>query len=261
MVDKQTRKWVATWLSRHGLEYIPEDWGEHGEYPFSGNAMPTAGLKPGKHNIPIPYVLDHRTPPWKQRATPEEREKIEALEDFFTPYISQLPQAKGQVLYEYMFLRRTFDEVTGYRSRQASSQALKRALQDLARLVAEDYPGYVRPADGRVRDKVAELTGMKDSLNRFWSERFGVPYVIGDELPFIAAPRPPMRHADPNGRTRNVKEKEGGARNYFQTYVRAEHDRKFGGQPMPKCPTCGRWAWAGHSRIHVYDSGEVRTRT
>lgn len=243
-MNAEQKKQVRLWFHKHGVEYIPDDWGDPRYHHGSGNARPTGGLPKDGQTHSLEYVQPYATPPWKQRVSELEREKIEALEEFFQPYIAQLPVAKGQVLYEYMFLRRTLEEVGGYRSKQAAHQALQRALQDLARIVAEDH-GYAGPEDKRFRDKNAETREMKLALNRFWSERFGVPYVTGEETPLPGAPLP-VRHADPNGMSRVVKEKDGGGRSYFQTYRREDHDKRFGGAAMPKCPTCGRWAWAGH---------------
>ena len=161
MNDKEIRKWYAD----HGVEYIPEDWGARGnKMNFMGTSMPS-------------YILmleeeGRAKPLWPQRGDGE-REYVLALEDFFAPYIALLPRPKGNLIEEYMGMRRTQADLarSEHVSQQAVSKAMKAALRSLTRLIAKDDPEYVPPQDGRRRDFEGERAAAMRVFVRWYLSR------------------------------------------------------------------------------------------
>jgi hypothetical protein len=153
---KDARRWYA----EHHVDVIPEDWGKRD--PETGEGLENVGhaywgdsgdaRRSGLHRIPggdfLQFVVwleegGRVSPLWSGR-TDEEREVIEALEDFFTPYIATLPKGKASVLDQYLGQRRTQEQIASARgvSQQAVSKQLRAAVRALVRRIAEDAPGY-----------------------------------------------------------------------------------------------------------------------
>jgi hypothetical protein len=180
-------KEIRRWHHDHGVEYIPEDWtgrSETGEtiarLPFWGdprareNMARRANMTPGGMQ-----ALDDsgQAAPLYAGRTAEDREYVMALEDFFDPYIALLPRPKGNLIREYMGMRRTEADIarTAGVTQQAVSQALQRALRALTALVARDDPEWVPPADKRRRDYEGEREAAERVFDRYWQKRKARP--------------------------------------------------------------------------------------
>jgi hypothetical protein len=180
--DKDIRRWHHA----NGMEYIKEDWGprdpETGEglspTPYWGDNAFGRESRPGMSMSMTPGRLDWLDaegiirPLWAERS-PEDRAVMESLEDFFTPYIATLPRPKGNLLREYMGMRRTQADIAREESRtqQAVSAALVRAMRDLLRAIAKDDPDWTPPKDGRRRDYAGEREAAERVFDRYWKDR------------------------------------------------------------------------------------------
>lgn len=174
MNEKEIRRWCHD----NGIEYIASDWGPRSDTGES--AGPTAWISQ-EHRTTASWsmgnLLKAADDPtagsmWHDR-TPEDREYIEALEDFFDPYIAMLPRPKGNLIREYMGMRRTQRDIGRSEgvTRSAVTHALKRALRDLTRLIAKDDPEWVPPADKRRRDYEGEKEAAERVFGRYWRRR------------------------------------------------------------------------------------------
>lgn len=178
-----TEQEVRAWHEANGVPYIAEDWGERdpetgeglenvgndywGEHENTGRVI-QMGLTPG-----LLDWLDGEgiiNPAWSQRGLAE-REKMEALEEFFAPYLSQLTYAKGNLILQYMGERQSLGAIGKDRgvSRQAIHKQLRTALRMLTKLVAEDH-GYTT---ARPRNYGDESRVALEALNEYWKKRFG----------------------------------------------------------------------------------------
>jgi hypothetical protein len=168
---------IRRWYVAHGLPYLEEDWGlrddtgesaraQHQEpertVDDSGNTQSVRSVDPSPANR---WWWEDKQFPWEQRSRPEQ-DYVEALEEFYTPYIAMLSRPKQALLYEAFFQRRQFSDIAKDErmSRQGARQATMRAVRDLTKLVAMDDPLYVPPADGRRRDYEAEALAARRVL-------------------------------------------------------------------------------------------------
>lgn len=118
-------------------------------------------------------LLDRESVPlWTGRSV-EDVEYMKALADFFDPYIALMARPKGNLIREYMGLRKTEAEIGKEYglSQQAVSQALQRALRTLTRLIAMDDPEWKPPADKRRRDYEGEKKAAERVFDRYWRRR------------------------------------------------------------------------------------------
>lgn len=177
MNEKEIRRWCHD----NGIEYIASDWGPRSDTGESAGEASYYGERQEHRNVvrwDMTGLLTGReqksdsAPVWAGR-TPEDREYIEALEDFFDPYIAMLPRPKGNLIREYMGMRRTQRDIGRSEgvTRSAVTHALKRALRDLTRLIAKDDPEWVPPADKRRRDYEGEKEAAERVFGRYWRRR------------------------------------------------------------------------------------------
>jgi predicted DNA-binding protein YlxM (UPF0122 family) len=181
---KNARKWYA----KHGFDVIPEDWGKRD--PETGEGLENVGnaywgesrdgrdrsvtrLPHGGLHQFVVWLEDHNklSTLWHERGE-EEREVLEALEDFFTPYIATLPKEKASVLDQYLGQRRTQEQIADERgvSQQAVSKQLRAAFRALINRIA---------ADAHIHDEYLNIgpDGTASELAWFvfecyWYERF-----------------------------------------------------------------------------------------
>lgn len=164
MNDKEIREWYQA----NGMEYIAEDWDADApqvQEPERHGGMRARTIEPNM----VLAVHPHRTP--------EERTRMEALEDFFEPYISMLPRPKGELIRQLINDQKTYEAIRqdeGRASRGSTINAGKRALQALLRLIANDDPDFTPPADGRRRDYEAERAAAERVFARYWTGVNGI---------------------------------------------------------------------------------------
>lgn len=191
---------IKKWYSQHNMEYIPEDWGLRDPDTGEGltgtsaadrrtnNKVHTGWFSPG-------YFAGGREPfsaLWRAR-TEFEQEEIEALDEFFAPYMIQLPLAKQNLIHDYMGWRKTQTEIgeeTGI-SQQAVSKDLRAAIRQLTRLVAEDDPDFIPAPDGRKRNQALEDEAAGRVLNAWWEKRFGFVKLVGTQTATVTDRRDP----------------------------------------------------------------------
>ena len=109
---------------------------------------------------------------WHAR-TDEEREVLEALEDFFLPYIAVLPKEKASVLDQYLGQRRTQEEIAAAQgvSQQAVSKQLRTALRALINRIAADAHIHDEHLFANHQQGNGELAWFV--FESYWFERFG----------------------------------------------------------------------------------------
>ena len=186
------RKDIIKWYEENGMEYIPEDWGPRNEVGESlsndhqgqekgiGGTSKVAGGWFGANQWQLESGGIPFAPIWPPR-TPEEQEYVEALDEFFTPYLARLPLAKANVILAYLGERKTQAEIGATQgiTQQGVSKELRSAVRQLTRLVALDDPDFTPPRDARRRDYRAEADAAGRVLNVWWHERFATP-LVGD---------------------------------------------------------------------------------
>lgn len=176
---------VVAWHLEHGIEYIPKDWGERDA--VTGEGLENAGNEywgeREHHSVsswPLtPAVLEaqaHRKTLWPPRSG-SDRDVMDALEDFFEPYLSMLPRPKGNVVREYMGFRRTQSTIAERKgiTQQAVSARLLSAVRHLTRIIAIDDPLYreLAAGDGRRSFQDEAPAAAQRVLNVYWTKRFG----------------------------------------------------------------------------------------
>ncbi len=212
MNEKEIRRWYR----EHGLEYLPGDWdrrggtGESASYqPVTPERAPEFGASRSTSKKIHPLSDDRLVYEeamsaseqtslpggvggthfqsrfhalWAAQRTPEDREEVEAMEEFWFPYLHMLPVPKANILWQVMNARLTYEQIGEARgtSRQAAHDAVRTATRDLLRLVAADEPRFVPHADKRRRDYEGEEAAALHVLNRYWKGRFGHNYIEED---------------------------------------------------------------------------------
>ena len=170
------QKDIKKLYEKYGIEYLPEDWGKRSDTGEGLENLPdpdrhsntSSGWFAGLQDDAPFKVL------WRAR-TEGEQEEIEALDEFFAPYLIRLPLAKQNLIHDYMGWRKTQTDIgreVGV-SQQAVSKDLHAAVRALTRLVAEDDPMFERPRDNRRRSRHDENDAAMRVLNAWWFERFG----------------------------------------------------------------------------------------
>lgn len=170
--DEMTQKDIARWYHENKMEYLKDNWGprdENGESASKQVQLPEYATKEGggssavRSTDPTPggdsaWWWEEQELMWEQRS-PDEQQWIDALDDFFAPYIAMLPRPKGNLIREVFNDRHTYVEVgkdNQFYDRQAARKAVQRAVRDLTKLIAQDDPMFRPPLDGRQRDFEAE---------------------------------------------------------------------------------------------------------
>lgn len=169
---------IRRWYQQHGVEFIASDWKRD---PETGESLYPDGLDAERRDVTRLVdstwmrFFEEGQLPW---FLPRDRDTVEALEEFFSPYIAMLPRPKGNVLRQLVNDTLTYQEIAEDRdvSRQGAWKQVNAAVTELVRLVARDDPAFTPPRDGRRRDKRAELASAAAVLNRFWKEKFGDVY-------------------------------------------------------------------------------------
>lgn len=167
MTAKQIRKWYHD----HKVAYVKDDWRSSERFPHWGISST------GASTMDTPY-LEHLESEgragsiWRPRNAAD-REYVEALEEFFAPYVAILPRPKGNLITEYTGMRRTQASLAESKgvTQQAVSKALMSAMRALVHIIAKDDPAYVPPQDGRRRDFEGETQAAERVFVRFWLER------------------------------------------------------------------------------------------
>jgi predicted DNA-binding protein YlxM (UPF0122 family) len=171
---KDARRWYAD----HHIDVIPEDWGKRD--PETGEGLENVGNaywgeREGRTTLvpvrDLERLLGGKLQPiWRERSETD-REFIEALEDFFLPYIAVLPKEKASVLDQYLGQRRTQEEIAAAQgvSQQAVSKQLRTALRALINRIAADahiHDEYLHEEG----ETAAELAWFV--FECYWYERF-----------------------------------------------------------------------------------------
>lgn len=186
MTDKEVRQWYDA----HGIEYLPEDWGDRDESGESAGKQSGRPERVGREPVVAydPESLaqlegkkqttrgglgpDILTLLWEQR---EDHVVLAALEEFFTPYLSWMPAAKRRVLDEYLLGRRTQEDIAGELGVDQSTvsrhlrAAVRWVVRELGRDIRQDLPDDTDVSD----DELAW-----DVFNLYWIRRFGTPWPL-----------------------------------------------------------------------------------
>lgn len=181
MTKPMTPKQVRRWYHKAGLEYNEEDWGprfESGESAGKPEDMRERRDLVGTHKKvtafgPGNVWWENQHYPWRPR-TDSELEWYEVLEEFFVPYLSLLPKAKGNLLMEVFADQRTLVDLGTEASmtRQGAHKAKQSAVRALTRRIAEDDPlGFRAPLDKRRRDYEEENRAARRVFMVYLSER------------------------------------------------------------------------------------------
>jgi len=182
-MNRRPPKSARHWYAEHKVNVIPEDWGRRD--PATGEGLENAGSAYwGERNrsdrvtkrglmSELLWFEDNGMLKalWHQR-TDEEREFIEALEDFFTPYIALLPKEKASVLDQYLGLRRTQEQIADAAgvSQQAVSKQLRAAVRALVRRIAQDGGLATLPGNDH---SITDSERAWFVFDRYWLDRFG----------------------------------------------------------------------------------------
>lgn len=170
---------LRQWYETHGMEYLPGDWDERFESGESASHQRVPQQNVGRRHVTIgadearlAYYEDKGLVMllWEQR---EDHVVLEALEEFFAPYMSAMPHSRRRVLEEYLMDRRTLAEIADGRepevSKQAIHQQIRRAVSWMVKTIADSTPGA-----GLYDDE--ELAW--EAFNAFWERRFGTPWPL-----------------------------------------------------------------------------------
>lgn len=171
------------WYAKHGFDVIPEDWGKRDQE--TGEGLENAGNaywgernrsdRVTRRGFESEFVWFENAGQlralWTSR-TDEEREVLEALEDFFTPYIALLPKEKASVLDQYLGQRRTQEQIADERgvSQQAVSKQLRAAFRALVRRIAQDAHSHDEDIS-KTFETPAEAAWFV--FECYWYDRFG----------------------------------------------------------------------------------------
>jgi hypothetical protein len=169
---------VRQWYEANGMEYLPGDWDERSDTGESASYQPQSSER---HHMKMAEMPDQDRLAemedegkvmllWEQR---EDHEVLEALEEFFAPYMSSMPHAKRRVLEEFMMDRKSQSEIAGDRNpevtQQAVSKQIRAAVRWAVKAIADDTPGA-----GLYDDE--ELAWV--AFNEYWEGRFGTPWPL-----------------------------------------------------------------------------------
>lgn len=170
-------KEVRRWYHDHGMEVIPQDWDARSETGESDTVLRVTNwhnriLDDNKRTQLRPFTAgdswwwEALTPLWQPR---DDRETIERMEAFFAPYIAMLPYPKGNIIRQLFNDRLTYAEAGDREemTRQGAHAALQRAVRALVKLIAQDDPSFLPPADGRRRDYDAERAAARRVYDRY----------------------------------------------------------------------------------------------
>jgi RNA polymerase sigma factor (sigma-70 family) len=177
-------KEIRQWYEANGLEYLPEDWGDRADNGESLGYQPLERDRIGHERVSIGFdekkleALEEFGQVmllWEQR---EDHEVLEAIEEFFTPYLASMPQAKRRVIDDYMYGRRTQQQIATALgvSQQAVSKQLAAALRwVIARIASDERLKFDDDEDSSlIQDE--ELAWV--AFNAFWERRFGTPWPL-----------------------------------------------------------------------------------
>lgn len=172
-------KEVRQWYDAHGIEFKDEDWGprsETGESAGRQQADPdrvgreyVVSLDPADLYAHDDGSLGNIMLLWEQR---EDHEVLDAVEEFFAPYMSLMPFTKRRVLDEYLLARRTQADLAAEAgvSQQAVSKQLASSVRWLTRVIANDSG-----LSGSDREDSERAWFV---FNEFWLDRFGTPWPL-----------------------------------------------------------------------------------
>jgi hypothetical protein len=176
---------IRQWYEAHGMEYVAEDWGSRSDTGESTGRAPDVRERPhsgrvasydGKafeqmEDLGLVGFL------WTQR---EDHDTLDALEEFFTPYLATMPHAKRRLIDGYIYNRRSqarLAETLGV-SQQAVSKRLAAALRWLVKTIADEQR-FLAEVAGDYETMSAEDEELAwHSFNTFWEGRFGTPWPL-----------------------------------------------------------------------------------
>lgn len=179
MNDREVREWYRA----NGMAYVEDDWGplsDTGESDgkqsiererLGGDDTSRRVLQLDTERVVMYEDAGRVYPLWHTGRTPEERKRMEQLEDFLLPYIALLPRPKGELLRSVMNDQLSFEDVPGYTDRHNARRAVKRALRALIKVIAADDPQFTPPPDGRRRDHDAEMSAARRVFKTFLIKR------------------------------------------------------------------------------------------
>lgn len=153
-MDKRTFKDIKRWYHEAGVPLLNEDWGARDEVTGESIGPQTQhreregrdGVRSSATTPDRMWWWNKQRFPWRERTTTE-KEWLYLLDQFFAPYLSMLPRAKGNLVREVFGEVRTYQEVADERGvrRQSAHEAVQRAVRDLTRLIALDDPLFHDP--------------------------------------------------------------------------------------------------------------------
>jgi len=178
MSDKEVRRWYA----EHELEYIDSDWGprlETGEGASKDPALPREGserasIRDEQQLLRLEEQGRLRFP-WLDR---QDNDQLQALEDFLTPYVANLPRAQARVLDAWMYGRRSHREVAETLGMDHSNvtKRLRAAGRRLVREIAADQRFMLEVVGEDPQDDVDDGELAWRVFNSYWLTRFGREY-------------------------------------------------------------------------------------
>ena len=157
--DEMTFADIRRWYHQHGMPYEEEDWGPRSEVGESIGLQVQPREREGRDGVRSTASTPDRMWWWEKQHFPwhprslVEKQWVQLLDDFFTPYLAMLPRPKGNLVRQVYGEQRTYTEV-GQESgiaRQSAHEAVQRAVRDLTRLIANDDPLFCPTPDGRRR--------------------------------------------------------------------------------------------------------------
>mgnify|MGYP003576198420 FL=1 len=170
-------KEVQQWYRDHDVPYIPTDWGRRAE---TGEGLSDDINWEERPDIvrsadPTPVRMwwwERQTFPWQPR-TAAESSMIDALEEFFWPYLAELGVDEGFMLHRYLFDRATYQEIADDlgSTRQNVHRRVKTAIRTVTRRVAQQNPDFVAESDGRRRNFEDEVEAARAMLNDYLERR------------------------------------------------------------------------------------------
>lgn len=171
--DERTLSDIRRWYQDNGVSYEKEDWGPRSETGESAGRQREKAERSGPdrvsgHDPTSEWWWERQRAPWRERDV-DEAQWAWALEDFFGPYLAMMSRPKGNLLRQLINDGRTYAEIGAYNgvTRQAAYAAVKRAMQDLTKLIARDDPSFDRPDDGRQRDYEQERASAERVFDRY----------------------------------------------------------------------------------------------
>ena len=176
--DKDVRRWY----SENGVPYIDSDWGprsETGEGLAADPALPREGHDRvsirDENQLTRLEEQGRLRFPWLERL---DNDQLEALEEFLTPYMANLPRAQARVLDVWMYGRKSQRQVADELGiTQANvSKRLRAAGRRMVREIAAVQRFMLEVVGEDPLDDMDDGELAWCAFNTYWKRRFGRAY-------------------------------------------------------------------------------------